>query len=223
MGTEKTLSTVLDLMKQHPKLSAGLITILAYMANKAGDKLPEWSEAVKTPTASWITGPDGRPQMLIGRKSNLASNVLGGLGGVVQDIKKGISTVAPHVLDTAGRLVQAGGVTGGAFLNMLGRVPGHMNIGQTKTKREVFGGSPMDAVSGIFSDTGEAGGIGMSAFGNAIGGKLSDIGNSMRLMNIEDSAHKRMLQNIQDVQALHPDPSVSGIIQREQSQQGRRY
>jgi hypothetical protein len=156
--------------------------------NKSGNLMPKTFHPLPT-----VTPPAGV------RAANVVSQLTGGIG-------RAASGMAPFALDIVGKGIQGAGATAGAALEGAGRtagavaqavgnIPSHMNTSISDAQRQLYGGTPFDAVGGIMSDVGKAAGVGLTqagkvggvaaeSLGNMIGGPISDAAALWRMQNI---------------------------------------
>ena len=129
------------------------------------------------------------------------NRALQGVGGVLSTVGDAGKAAIPFLLNTAGRGIQAAGITGGALTQAAGNAPSHIaNAMHTQRQKELYGSTPMDAAAGILGNVGEAAGVGISTAGNAIGSSLQDIGNAIRLYNLQNT----VFSNIGKLRGITP-------------------
>jgi hypothetical protein len=133
--------------------------------------------------------------------------VLRGIGGVAGGIATGLGHILPQVMNLGGKMVQTAGVTAGAGAQALGNVPAHLAAMVPDSKRNLYGGTPLDAFGGIASDIGTAVNTGLSSTGMAVGTSVSDAARYFQVMN----AQREILKNAGDMMSKYRNLSPAAL------------
>jgi hypothetical protein len=127
---------------------------------------------------------------LKGFKASRFAGGLRGLGAPIAAVGTAGKYALPLILGGLGRGIQGASVGAGALLG------GMANTIASPEQRKVYGDTP-----GIAAATGS--GIGVSAIGNAAGSSINDAANLMRLNELQNTLHSRMLTQADEIKSLN--------------------
>lgn len=97
-----------------------------------------------------------------------------------------------HGSTLAGGLTEAAGIAGEGVVNAAGQIPGAVsNVLTTQRQRDIYGGTPIDAISDIAKVVAPAAGSAVAGTAHAIGDVMRDIGDALKLSKTEAQLKRR--------------------------------
>lgn len=137
----------------------------------------------------------------------LLPTILRGTGKGLNAVGTAGTYIAPFALLGSGRLLQGAGTAAGGLLAAGSNLPSVLS--QTPdAKQQLYGTTPLDQLGQITSGLGQAAGVGLSAIAGGAGSTVSDLGNSLRLANVQSSLNDRNIDYIRQLQQTHANPAV---------------
>lgn len=205
--------------------------LLAKYGGKIGSSL---TKTVTTPgsvtpaSVSTILDAAGKnivkPSVVVPPTTTVVPSTLGkalsAAGKVAGPVAAVTSIAMPFIMNAIGKTAQAGGVAGGAVAQAAGRIPANL-FKTPPAKSALYGYSPLDALSGISEDVGNAAGVGVSTIGNAVGSSIGDFGNYLRIMNMQKGLSKNLTDRAAELSKLKDmPPALVHLMEQEARSSG---
>jgi hypothetical protein len=155
------------------------------------------------PGLNGVLPPAPKPTLM-----NKVGNVSGALGTLT-------GMALPYVMSSLGRGAQAAGETGGAAVQALANAPGHIirNM-RSDAQRQTYGGNIFEGLGDILSDVGGVAAAGVRGAGNVVGGLNQDIGNAVRMKQLQTQYLGHMGDIAKQLQGMNLPAGAWGAYQR---------